>query len=45
MTIEDAYERRYADNYYGDLPVGIYIVRGENIALIGELVFCLWIIW
>lgn len=37
-VIEEAYERVIVDGLYCDIPLGLYIIRGENVVLIGELV-------
>lgn len=34
MTIE----RIHVGNQYGDIPRGVFIVRGENVVLLGEVV-------
>ena len=35
--MEDAYERLVLDNLYADKRMGLQLVRGENLALLGEL--------
>ena len=41
LLLEDTRERAIVGNTYFDSPMpGIYIVRGENLTLIGELVSC-----
>eukprot|EP01041_Mallomonas_annulata_P009983 gene9983-20758_t len=37
LILEDACERVILADKYGDIPLGVYIVRGENIILLGEL--------
>eukprot|EP00501_MAST-03F_sp_TOSAG23-6_P000465 GSMAST32.ASY1.ANO1.478.1 assembled CDS len=37
FVLEDTYERRYAGRNYADIPLGLYIFRGENVAIVGEL--------
>ncbi|EGD81755.1 hypothetical protein PTSG_02467 [Salpingoeca rosetta] len=37
LVFQDAVERIYVDDYYGDIQQGIVIVRGENVVLLGEL--------
>ena len=37
-VIEEAYERVIVGDLYCDIPLGLYIIRGENVVLIGELV-------
>ncbi len=39
MVIEDAYERRYMEDKYFDIPLGYQIIRGDEICLLGEVVF------
>lgn len=38
FVLEEAHERHYAGSKYGDVYIGLYVVRGENVALVGELV-------
>ena len=38
MVLESARERHYVGNKYADIPLGLYIIRGENVVLLGELV-------
>jgi small nuclear ribonucleoprotein (snRNP)-like protein len=38
IVLEDCIERIYIDNKYGEKKVGLYVVRGENVVLLGELV-------
>lgn len=37
MALEDTVERIAVGDCFGDLPLGLYIVRGENVALMGEM--------
>ncbi|EFC43738.1 predicted protein [Naegleria gruberi] len=37
MTLEKTVERIVVEDKYGDLDVGLYIVRGENVVLMGEV--------
>lgn len=37
MTLDDAAERIIMKGKYCDVPLGLYIVRGDNIVLIGEI--------
>lgn len=37
LVLQDTVERVYVGNRYGDIERGIYIVRGENFVLLGEL--------
>ena len=38
MVLEGALERIIVGDLFCDLPLGLYIIRGENVVLIGELV-------
>ncbi|TFJ83692.1 hypothetical protein NSK_004796 [Nannochloropsis salina CCMP1776] len=37
MVLEDTYERHVVDGKYGDLPLGLYLVRGDAVVLLGEV--------
>lgn len=37
-VLEGACERVIVGEIYCDIPLGLYIIRGENVVLIGELV-------
>nr|GMC76160.1 sm-like protein LSM1B [Ipomoea batatas]GME10693.1 sm-like protein LSM1B [Ipomoea batatas] len=37
VVLEGVCERVIVGNLYSDIPLGLYIVRGENVVLIGEL--------
>lgn len=37
LVLQDTVERLFIDDAYGEEPRGVYIVRGENVALIGQL--------
>ncbi len=41
--LQDTVERIYAGKVYADVPRGIFLVRGENVLLLGEVVciFCI----
>ncbi len=39
LLLSSTIERIHVGNKYGDIPRGIYIVRGENVVLIGEVDF------
>ncbi len=41
LLLSNTIERVYVGNKYGDVPRGVYIVRGENVVLIGEVDFTL----
>ena len=38
LLLQDTVERIHVGQQYGDIPRGIYLVRGENVALCGEIV-------
>lgn len=38
MVLELTVERIIVGDLYGDLPLGLYIVRGENVVLMAEIV-------
>lgn len=38
LVLQDTIERIYAGNLYADVPRGIFVVRGENVLLLGEVV-------
>jgi U6 snRNA-associated Sm-like protein LSm1 len=41
LVLQDTIERLYAGNLYADMARGLFIVRGENVLLLGEIVrFC-----
>ena len=44
VVLERALERIIVGELYCDLPLGLYIIRGENVVLIGELVSILWLL-
>mmetsp|Transcript_15973 Transcript_15973/g.37871 ORF Transcript_15973/g.37871 Transcript_15973/m.37871 type:complete len:132 (-) Transcript_15973:73-468(-) len=37
LVLEDAVERIIVGEQYGDIPLGFYVLRGENVVLLGEL--------
>jgi hypothetical protein len=37
-VLQDTIERVFVDDCYGDIPRGIFLVRGENVVLLGEVV-------
>ncbi|KAF9426409.1 SM-like, degradation of cytoplasmic mRNAs and positively regulates transcription initiation [Podila epigama] len=37
LVLQDTIERIYVGNAYGDIPRGIFIIRGENVVLLGEI--------
>jgi hypothetical protein len=38
LVLEGAYERIIVGNSYGDIPLGLYVIRGENVVLLGQVV-------
>lgn len=38
LVLHRTIERIHVKNKYGDIPRGVFIVRGENVALLGEIV-------
>ncbi|KAK2756781.1 SM-like, degradation of cytoplasmic mRNAs and positively regulates transcription initiation [Arachnomyces sp. PD_36] len=37
LVLQDTVERIYAGKLYADRPRGVYLVRGENVLLLGEI--------
>lgn len=37
LVLQDTVERIFVDDSYGDIPRGVFIVRGENVVLLGEI--------
>ncbi|KAG4300865.1 hypothetical protein PCANB_002914 [Pneumocystis canis] len=37
LVLQGTIERIYVDEVYGDIPKGVFIVRGENVVLVGEI--------
>ena len=38
LLLQDTIERIHVGKEYGDIPRGLFIVRGENVVLMGEVV-------
>ena len=38
LVLQDTIERIYVGNCYGYIPRGIFLIRGENVVLLGEIV-------
>jgi hypothetical protein len=38
VVLEAAIERIIVGEVYCDIPLGLYVIRGENVVLIGEIV-------
>lgn len=43
IVLHRTIERIHVGKEYGDIPRGIFIVRGENVVLLGEIVISLYI--
>ncbi|KAI5788144.1 hypothetical protein FPQ18DRAFT_344076 [Pyronema domesticum] len=37
LVLQNTIERIYTDEMYADVPRGVFIVRGENVLLLGEI--------
>ncbi|KAH7695040.1 U6 snRNA-associated Sm-like protein LSm, partial [Aphelenchoides avenae] len=37
LVLHETVERVHVDNFYGDIPRGIFLIRGENVVLAGEV--------
>jgi len=37
VVLENAIERIYVKDTYGDIPLGLFVIRGENVVLLGEI--------
>jgi U6 snRNA-associated Sm-like protein LSm1 len=37
FVLEDTSERWYVGDMYGDVRLGLYVLRGENVVMLGEL--------
>eukprot|EP00743_Colponemidia_sp_Colp-15_P005735 GILK01006165.1.p1 GENE.GILK01006165.1~~GILK01006165.1.p1 ORF type:complete len:136 (+),score=17.30 GILK01006165.1:51-458(+) len=37
LLLEDTHERHIVNDMYADIPLGIYIIRGENVVLLGDI--------
>lgn len=38
LVLQDTVERIFVQEYYADIPRGVFLVRGENVLLLGEIV-------
>lgn len=38
LVLQDTIERIFVQDIYADIPRGIFLVRGENVLLLGEIV-------
>ena len=41
LVLQDTIERIFVKDLYADIPRGIFLVRGENVLLLGEIVCAL----
>ncbi|KAK0396008.1 hypothetical protein QR680_001527 [Steinernema hermaphroditum] len=37
LVLHETLERIHVDQFYGDIPRGIFLIRGENVVLAGEM--------
>jgi len=37
IVLENTWERIYMDDKYGEKNIGLYLIRGENVVLVGEM--------
>ncbi|KAI4154607.1 MAG: hypothetical protein LQ340_001572, partial [Diploschistes diacapsis] len=37
LVLQDTIERIFVNDLYADIPRGVYLVRGENVLLLGEI--------
>lgn len=37
LTLDNTVERLAVDNLYADVPIGIFVIRGENVMLLGQV--------
>uniref|UniRef100_A0A914E0R7 U6 snRNA-associated Sm-like protein LSm1 n=1 Tax=Acrobeloides nanus TaxID=290746 RepID=A0A914E0R7_9BILA len=37
LVLHETLERIHVDKFYGDIPRGIFLIRGENVVLAGEV--------
>jgi U6 snRNA-associated Sm-like protein LSm1 len=38
LLLQNTIERIFVGNTYADIPRGVYVVRGDNVVLLGEVV-------
>jgi U6 snRNA-associated Sm-like protein LSm1 len=38
LILQDTVERLFVQNLYADIDRGLFLVRGENVSLLGEIV-------
>lgn len=41
IVLQDTVERIFGGKLYADVPRGLFIIRGENVLLLGEVVGCI----
>eukprot|EP00241_Pyramimonas_parkeae_P009747 CAMPEP_0114227254 /NCGR_PEP_ID=MMETSP0058-20121206/1689_1 /TAXON_ID=36894 /ORGANISM="Pyramimonas parkeae, CCMP726" /LENGTH=122 /DNA_ID=CAMNT_0001338077 /DNA_START=168 /DNA_END=536 /DNA_ORIENTATION=+ len=37
LVLAEAFERIIVGDQYGDIPLGLYVIRGENVVLLGQI--------
>src|SRR3989338_5817856 len=37
IVLQDASERFYLEDKFGDLPLGLYLIKGDSVVLLGEI--------
>jgi len=37
LVLQDTIERIFVNDFYADIPRGIFLVRGENVLMLGEI--------
>jgi len=42
LVLHRTVERIHVGKKYGDIPRGIFVIRGENVVLLGEVVSCIY---
>lgn len=45
LVLQNTIERLYAGNLYADIPRGVFVVRGENVLLLGEIVWIFYLVY
>ena len=38
LVLEDSFERHIVEDKYSDIYLGLYVVRGESVVMVGEIV-------
>ena len=42
LVLHHTVERIHVGKKYGDIPRGVFVIRGENVVLLGEVVSCVY---